>query len=162
MRWILQTRPDLSATIARIALGLFILPHGAQKALGWFGGHGIEGTVGFMQSQLGIPPLFAYLAIAAEFLGGIGLLLGLFSRVASFGVVVTMVVAALTVHLSTGFFSGPAGAGWELHYLAVALGAIVLIRGGGAASLDLAISKPAPQDLAGNSMATPKKQSLYT
>lgn len=143
MNTIIRTWPEIAPAIARIGLGLFILPHGAQKALGWFGGHGIDGTVAFMNSQLGIPAFFAYLAIAAEFLGGLGLVLGLFSRVAAFGVTVTMVVAALTSHLSVGFLSGPAGIGMELHFLAIALGVIVLIRGGGAASIDLALTKPA-------------------
>lgn len=154
MNKLIQTQPDLAAAIARFGLGLFILPHGLQKAFGLFGGYGVEGTVGFMSAQLGIPPTFAYLAIAAEFLGGLGLMAGLLSRVASFGVVVTMIVAAVMVHLPTGFFSGPAGAGWELHFLAVVLGIIVLVRGGGSASVDLALSHPDPQELKGRPITT--------
>jgi putative oxidoreductase len=151
---ILKTSPDVSATIARLGLGLFILPHGAQKALGWFGGHGIEGTVGFMQSQLGIPALFAYLAIAAEFLGGLGLIVGLFSRIAAFGVAFTLGVAAVMVHWSGGFLSGPNGAGMELHFLGIALGLIVMVRGGGWGSLDGMMARSETSPVSGRPVTT--------
>lgn len=144
MKKLLATQPDLAATMARLGLGLFMLPHGLQKAFGLFGGHGIEGTVGFMGSQLGIPPAMAYLAIAAEFLGGLGLVVGLLSRVAAFGNVVVLAVAALSVH-SGSFFVGTPGGGWALHFLGIVLGLIVLIRGGGTASIDLALSRAEPE-----------------
>lgn len=144
MKKLIHTTPDLAVTFARLGLGLFMLPHGVQKALGWFGGHGIEGTVGFMSTQLGIPPLMAYLAIAAEFLGGLGLVVGLLSRVAAFGNVVVLAVAAISVH-SASFFGGTPGGGWSLHFLGIVLGLIVMIRGGGSASVDLALSKPDAQ-----------------
>lgn len=144
MKKLLATQPDLAATMARLGLGLFMLPHGLQKAFGLFGGHGIEGTVGFMGSQLGIPPAMAYLAIAAEFLGGLGLVVGLFSRVAAFGNVVVLAVAAVSVH-SASFFAGTPGGGWEMHFLGIVLGLIVLIRGGGTASIDLALSRAEPE-----------------
>lgn len=144
MKKLIHTQPDIAATLARLGLGLFMLPHGAQKALGAFGGHGIEGTVGFMSTQLGIPPAMAYLAIAAEFLGGLGLIIGLFSRVAAFGNVVVLAVAAISVH-SASFFAGTPGGGWELHSLGIVLGLIVIIRGGGSASVDLALSRSEPK-----------------
>lgn len=140
MRKLIWTQPEISAAIARIGLGVFILPHGLQKAFGLFGGHGIQGTVEGMGQGLGIPALLAYLVIAAEFLGGLGLIFGFLTRIAAFGVTVTLIVAALLVHLPIGFFSGQGGAGWELHLLAAVLGLIVILRGGGIGSVDLALT----------------------
>lgn len=130
---------------ARLALGLVIFPHGAQKVLGWFGGHGISGTMGFFTGKLGIPSAFAALAIAAEFLGSIGLLTGTLSRVAAFGIAAVMAVAVLMVHLPVGFFMNwngtQAGEGYEYHLLAIGLALVVMIHGGGRYSVDHALSR---------------------
>src|SRR5262249_933994 len=77
--------------------------HGAQKMLGWFGGPGFSAT---MQSfnQMGIPDFLAFLAIAAEFFGGLALIVGFLGRVASLGIVINMLVAVFAVHLPNGFF----------------------------------------------------------
>jgi putative oxidoreductase len=75
-----------SLTILRLALGIVFFPHGAQKTLGWFGGLGFSGTMGFFTHQMGIPAPFAFLAIAAEFFGGLGLLAGFLGRIAAFGI----------------------------------------------------------------------------
>ncbi len=85
---LLKTNDSLSGFIARIALGIVMFPHGAQKVLGWFGGYGFHGTMGFFTGQMHIPALFAFLAIAAEFAGSIGLITGFLSRVAAFGIAV--------------------------------------------------------------------------
>jgi putative oxidoreductase len=144
---VIRTPADTPATIARLALGIMILPHGLQKAFGLFGGYGFEGTMGFFTQTLGIPALFAFLAITAEFAGGLGLILGLTGRIAAFGVGSVMVVAALMNHVQHGFFMNwgggmPAGAeGWEFHLLAVALAAIVVVRGSGALSLDRLLTR---------------------
>ena len=144
---VFATENDAAATVARLALGLMILPHGLQKAFGLFGGYGFEGTMGFFTGTLGIPVAFAVLAIVAEVAGGLGLILGAVGRLAAFGVGTVMVVAALTVHLPNGFFMNwgggmPAGAeGWEFHLLAASLAVIVMLRGSGAGSIDRAITK---------------------
>jgi putative oxidoreductase len=141
----IRTNNDPVLTIARLALGIMIFAHGAQKMLGWFGGYGFEGTVGWMTSQLGIPALLATLAIAAEFFGGLGLIAGLGSRLAAFGVAATMLVATLMVHAPNGFFMNWFGAqqgeGFEFHLLAIALALVVMIRGAGALSLDGLVAK---------------------
>lgn len=140
---LLATSTDSAPVIARVALGAVIFPHGAQKVLGWFGGHGISGTMGFMHS-MGIPAVFAALAIAAEFLGSIGLITGTLSRVAAFGIAMTMLVAMATVHIGNGFFMNWTGAqggeGFEYHLLAIALAAIVMVKGAGKWSVDRALS----------------------
>jgi putative oxidoreductase len=136
---LLGTHDDLGASIARIALGVVIFPHGAQKLLGWFGGYGFSGTMGFF-THSGIPAFFAFLAIVAEFFGSIGLIVGGLSRVAAFGVGVVMAVAMFTVHLPNGFFmnwfGNQKGEGFEYMILAIGLALVVMVRGGGKFSLD--------------------------
>lgn len=132
-------------TILRLALGVMILPHGLQKTIGMFGGYGFTGTMGFFTETMGIPALFAFLAIVAESLGGLALILGLFSRIAALGVGVTMLVAALTSHIQNGFFmnwfGNQKGEGIEFHILAIAMALAIIIHGGGRLSLDLIVSK---------------------
>lgn len=141
---LLKTNGSLSGFIARVALGIVMFPHGAQKALGWFGGYGFHGTMAFFTGQMHIPALFAFLAIAAEFAGSIGLLTGLLSRVAAFGIAVNMVVAILTVHAANGFFMNwygtQKGEGFEYHLLAIGLALVVIVAGGGKWSIDSALT----------------------
>ena len=142
---IIGTPNDPVATVARLALGIMILPHGMQKLFGAFGGFGFEGTMGFFTGQLGIPYVFALLAIVAEFFGGLGLISGLLGRVAALGVGFTMLVAALTQHLPNGFFMNwggqQKGEGIEFFILAIALAIVVIVRGSGALSVDRALTR---------------------
>ena len=98
------TKDDISMTILRIILGLVIFPHGAQKLLGWFGGHGFTGTIHHFTENMGIPYIFALLAILAESFGALGLIVGLGTRIAALGVGATIGVAALMGHVQHGFF----------------------------------------------------------
>jgi putative oxidoreductase len=144
-RKFMSTTDDFAVTILRLSLGVVFFAHGAQKALGWFGGFGFNGTMGFLTQKLGIPAPFAVLAIAAEFLGGLGLLVGLLSRIAAFGIACNMVVAVAMVHIHFGFFANwfgnQKGEGFEFHILAIAGAIIIMIKGAGALSLDRALSK---------------------
>lgn len=139
---LMRTSDDVAPTIARVVLGLVILPHGLQKTLGWFGGYGFEGTMGFLTGA-GIPALFAGLAIAAESLGALGLILGVLGRVAALGVAAVMATAAVMMHRGSFFmnWSGQqSGEGYEFHLLAIGLALIVLLKGSGRMSVDRAIS----------------------
>jgi len=151
LRTLLETDESYTPLIARVALGFAIFPHGAQKALGWFGGYGFGATMNFFTGQMHIPALFAFLAIAAEFAGAIGLISGFISRLAAFGIATTMVVAALTVHVSNGFFmnwqGNQKGEGFEYHILAVGLALIVILAGGGKWSVDSLLSRTESQKL---------------
>src|ERR1700756_3800353 len=139
-RRLMGTTDDLSMTILRLVLGVIFFAHGAQKMLGWFGGYGFHGTMGFFTAKMGIPAPLAFLAICAEFFGGLGLIVGLLSRIAAFGISVNMLVAIATVHAANGFFMNWAGnqkgEGFEYHLLAIAVGLTILIKGAGAFSLD--------------------------
>ena len=140
LQLLFKTTSSSAPTIARLTLGLVMFPHGAQKLLGWFGGYGFSGTMGFFTGTMHIPAVLAFLAIMAEFAGSLGLIAGLFSRLAAFGIAVNMAVAIFTVHAANGLFmnwSGhQKGEGFEYHLLAIGLALIVLIHGGGKASLD--------------------------
>jgi len=133
---------DLAALIARVALGIVILPHGMQKLLGMFGGYGFGPTVDFF-TGLGIPAFIAVLIILGESFGALFLILGLISRVSAASVALIMLGAVLLVHLPNGFFMNWFGAqkgeGFEYHLLALGLALIVILRGGGRWSLDAGI-----------------------
>src|SRR6266849_5477871 len=139
-RKLAATSDDPVMTILRLVLGIVFFFHGAQKMLGWFGGYGCSGTMNFFTHNMGIPAVFAFLAIAAEFLGSLGLILGLLARVAAGGIIVNMVMAILMVHRANGIFMNWAGnqkgEGYEYHLLAIAIGLAVVIRGAGAFSVD--------------------------
>ena len=134
-----------SLLVSRLALGAVILPHGMQKALGLFGGYGFTGTMGFLQS-MGMPFLVALLVILAEFVGSIGLILGLGTRFMAFSVGLTMAGAAiLGGHINNGFFMNwfgvQKGEGVEYFILVVGLALALLISGSGKYSFDNLISK---------------------
>lgn len=122
-----------------------MFPHGAQKVLGWFGGHGFSATMNSFTTQMHIPALFAFLAIAAEFAGAIGLVVGFLSRICAFGIAMNMLVAILMVHGANGFFINWSGQkkaeGYEYHLLALGLALIVILAGGGKWSIDSLLTR---------------------
>ena len=150
-RKLICTENDAATAILRLALGVVFFAHGAQKMLGWFGGSGFSGTMSFFTETMHIPAVLAFLAIAAEFFGGLGLIVGLLSRVAALGITVNMVVAIAMVHHQFGFFMNWFGAqkgeGYEYHLLVIAMAVLVILRGAGAVSLDRALTG-APADQA--------------
>jgi len=142
---IFSTRDDFSSTILRLTLGVVMLPHGMQKLFGWFGGYGFNGTMHFFTDTMGIPYVFALLAVLAESLGALGLITGLFTRISAFGVGVTIAVGALMVHIPNGFFMNwfgkQSGEGFEYHILVVGMAMTLILTGGGRWSLDSLLSK---------------------
>lgn len=144
LRAIFRTDDDASALVARLALGIVILPHGLQKLLGMFGGAGFTATVDYFVSS-GLPAFLAVLIIIGEALGSLGLILGFLSRVAALGITIIMLGAILTVHIKFGFFMNwtgtQAGEGFEFHIMAIGLALVVLIKGGGLWSVDASITK---------------------
>jgi putative oxidoreductase len=126
--------------LIRLALGLWMIPHGMQKLFGAFGGPGIDGAVGMMAKN-GLQPaiVFAWLAILIEFFGGICIAVGFLTRPIAFLFFVEMIIAAVTVHLPNGWFVTGRGAEYALFLGVVALG--VAIIGSGRCSVDRAIGK---------------------
>ena len=140
MKNIFQTANSWSSLIIRVMLGIVMFPHGAQKLFGLFGGYGFAGTMSFFTDKMHIPVFFAFLAIMAEGLGSMGLIIGFLTRVAAFGILCNMIVAIWMVHWPNGFFMNwfgtQKGEGFEYHLLAIAICLALLINGGGKWSVD--------------------------
>ena len=138
---LMTTSNDVALTTLRLVLGIVFFAHGAQKMLGWFGGFGFHGTMGFFE-HMGMPAPVAFLIICTEFFGGLGLIVGLLTRIAALGIGIG---AIFMVHLPNGFFMNwmgtQKGEGFEYHLLAIAIAAALLLRGAGAFSVDRALSK---------------------
>jgi putative oxidoreductase len=136
-----QTNRDWVVTIVRVVLGVVLFAHGAQKLLGWYAGQGFRNTLQAF-NHLKVPASVAVVVIFAECFGGLGLIVGLLSRLAALGVLGTMVGAVVLVHYRYGLFMNWTGDkrahGFEYHLLAIALALVVLVKGGGALSLDYA------------------------
>jgi len=147
IRKFITTDNDSATTVLRLVLGVTFFVHGAQKVLGWFGGYGFIGTMGFFTGIMHIPAFFAFLAIAAEFFGGLGLIFGFLTRIAAFGIFSNMIVAIAMVHHQFGFFMNwtgtQKGEGYEYHLLVLAITVFLMIRGAGAASIDRMLSSHA-------------------
>jgi len=144
LRKILATSNDWTLTVLRLVMGVAFFAHGSQKVLGWFGGYGFSATMGFFTHVMHIPAPFAFLAICAEFLGGIGLIVGALGRIAAFGIACNMVIAVLMVHAPNGLFMNwtgqQKGEGFEYHLLALAIALVLMVKGSGAFSIDGALS----------------------
>ena len=149
MSRLFRTPPTPLPTLARVAVGLILFPHGAQHVLGWFGGYGFHGTLGWMTGTLGFPAVLAVLALVTEITAPVALILGLGGRIAAIGVIGLM-LGAISTHVANGFFmnwfgSLPAGSeGFEYHLLVIALAGVVLLGGSGAWSLDQLLGRERP------------------
>jgi len=146
MKKLLSTNSEnITALVARLALGIVLFPHGAQKLLGWFGGYGFGGTMGFLTGGAGLPWIVALLVILIEFFGAIFLIFGFATRLAAFGVIANFIGVVLTSHIHNGFFmnwskQANQGEGLEYFILLFGLAIISLIAGGGKASVDAALT----------------------
>jgi putative oxidoreductase len=141
---IFATHHDWAPVVLRLALGVVIFPHGAQKLLGWFGGYGFSGTMGYFTDQVGLPWIIAFLVVIIEFFGSLALIVGAATRLAALGIGAVMAGAVLTVHGKVGFFmnwsGNQSGEGFEFHLLAIGIALALILVGGGRASVDGAIS----------------------
>lgn len=139
-----KTDSDLGSLILRVVAGVVMFPHGAQKLLGWFGGYGFTGTMGYL-TGVGIPTPIAFLVIIGESLGAVALIFGFLTRLSALGVGLIMIGATLIAHVENGFFMNWAGnqkgEGFEFHILLIAISVVLLIKGGGKASVDSLIEE---------------------
>lgn len=133
-----------SLFIMRVILGAVFFPHGAQKALGLFGGKGFSETLSQFSSS-GLPWIIGLLVILGEFLGSLALLAGFLTRLAAFGITAIMLGAIIMVHGQHGFFmnwhGSKEGQGFEYHLLAIGLSVALMLAGGGRWSADRAIAR---------------------
>jgi len=145
MKKIFQTNESNATTIIRIVLGLILFPHGAQKMLGWFGGYGFDGTMGFLTGTAGLPWIMAFLVIAIEFFGAIALIVGFATRIVAVGIISLFAGIVFTSHLQNGFFMNWAGnlkgEGYEYHLLIIGMAIALLVSGAGKWSIDYVLQK---------------------
>lgn len=144
MSMLLATSSSWGITVVRVTLGVIFFAHGAQKVFGWFGGYGLKGTTGYFVS-IGLPLPVAYAACFLELLGGVGLVLGLFTRLAALAIIAMMTGAIAKVHWPHGFFinwelAPGRGHGFEANLAYIAMALACVIAGGGAVSLDLLLT----------------------
>jgi putative oxidoreductase len=144
MHILFDTSDSKALAFQRAILALVIGAHGVQKAFGWFGGFGFEGTMRFFTDTLHVPAALGLLVILGETLGAVGLVLGAGTRVAAGGVTATMIGAVAMVHWRFGFFmnwgGSQGGEGFELHLLALGLSLPLVLLGGGAWSVDRVVA----------------------
>jgi putative oxidoreductase len=145
MKAFFQTDESWTGLILRLTLGIVMLPHGAQKVLGWFGGFGFDGTMGFFTHTMGLPWIIAFLVIIGEFFGSLGLLAGLLTRFSAASIGVIMLGAIAMVHAPNGFFMNwfgkQPGEGYEYHLLVIGISMVLTIVGAGRWSVDQQIAQ---------------------
>ena len=145
MKYLFQTNEKFSYWVPRVILGCVMLPHGAQKLFGWFGGFGFTNTMTYFTQTTGLPWIIAFLIVMGESLGSLGLILGFFTRLSALGLICIMVGAIITVHIPNGFFMNwfgkQAGEGFEYHLLVIGMSIPLVISGGGKYSVDVLIHK---------------------
>lgn len=129
---------DIALLLVRVVVGGILAAHGAQKLFGWFGGHGLAGTAGFLES-LGFRPgrAYAWLLGSTELIAGSALAVGFLTPLAAAGVAGVMLAAIAVVHWRKGFFNENGGCEFPLALGAAALA--MAFSGGGRWSLDRAL-----------------------
>jgi len=141
---ITRTSGGWAPLIARLTLAIVFFPHGAQKVLGWFGGYGFTGTMGYFTGTAHLPYAVALLPVLTEFLAPFALAAGFFTRIAAFALGFEMFVAIMTVHAANGFFmnwfGNQKGEGYEYHLLVIGLALALMVQGAGRFSVDHAIA----------------------
>lgn len=145
MKAFFQTDDSWTGLILRLTLGIVMFPHGAQKVLGWYGGYGFSGTLGFFTETMHLPWLIAFLIIIGEFFGSLGLLVGFLTRFSAASIGVIMLGAITMVHLPNGFFMNwfgkQAGEGYEYHLLVLGISIALTIIGAGRWSVDQQVAQ---------------------
>jgi putative oxidoreductase len=144
MKQLFATDEDWSGLILRWTAGLIMFPHGAQKLLGWFGGHGFGGTMGFFTQNIGLPWIVAFLVIIGESLGSVALPAGFLTRFTAASFIIIMVGAIVMSHLPHGFFMNwygqQQGEGYEYHLLIIGISLALIVTGAGRWSIDRMIA----------------------
>ena len=145
MHWLFTTHGSAGMFIVRVTLAIVIFAHGAQKLLGWFGGQGFTGTIGFFTTSMGLPWLIAFLVIVGESIGSLSLLAGFLTRFVAASYILIMLGAVAMVHWPNGFFMNwfgqQQGEGFEYHLLVMGMSVALLVEGGGAWSVDYLIAR---------------------
>jgi putative oxidoreductase len=142
---------DWTGLILRFTLGSVILPHGAQKLLGWFGGYGFSGTMNYFTEVVHLPWIVGFAVIMLETFGALLLILGFGTRILGILMSILMLGIIFSVHIENGFFmnwfGNQKGEGIEYFLLAIGLGLGVVVNGAGIYSIDAVISRQQPKEI---------------
>ncbi|MBI5632676.1 MAG: DoxX family protein [Nitrospirae bacterium] len=142
---LLRTDSNMGSIFLRLALGVVMFPHGAQKVLGWYGGPGFEKTLAIFTANMHFPAGAVILLMTAEFAGSLCLIAGLFTRVFALAIGLSLSICAAMNHVQNGFFmnwfGNQKGEGFEFHILAAGIALALVVKGGGAFSIDRMIAK---------------------
>lgn len=135
-----STSQELAGFALRIVLGGIMLPHGAQKLLGWFGGFGYTSTMKFFTEDMRLPWIVAVFIIFVEFFGSLALMAGFASRLWAFALLIIMFGAIVTTNYKHGlfmnWFGNQTGEGFEYHVLVIGICIAILMIGSGRYSVD--------------------------
>lgn len=142
---LISTDNNKGSIFLRLALGVVMFPHGAQKVLGWFGGPGAAKTIEMFTTKAGFPVFAVILLMITEFIGSLCVISGLFTRVFALAIGLSMAICAVGNHMQNGFFmnwmGNQKGEGFEFHILVVGIALALAVRGGGAFSIDRMLTK---------------------
>jgi len=140
-----KTNNDWTGVVTRLSIGLILLPHGAQKMLGMFGGYGFTGTMGYFTDTMHLPWIIGLSVIIIEFIGALCLIAGFATRMWSALTIILFLGIIFTSHLDNGFFmnwfGSQKGEGYEYHLLVIGLSIATLINGSGKYSFDEILAK---------------------
>ncbi len=145
MNKFLKTENSWSALLIRVTLGVVVFAHGAQKSLGWFGGYGFDGTMGYFTQTVGLPWLLGFAVIILESIGSFALIAGFATRFVALAFTALGLGILLSVHLPFGFFmnwfGNQGGEGIEFFLLWLAMSVSLIISGAGRNSIDRILTK---------------------
>ena len=137
---LLHTENSWTPLLLRVTLGVVVFPHGAQKLLGWFGGYGFTGTMGYFTDTVGLPYSLGLLVILLESVGALALIAGIYTRILALSFTFIALGIVLTTHLPNGFFmnwfGNQAGEGYEYFILWIGISLSLFISGAGKFSVD--------------------------
>jgi putative oxidoreductase len=140
----LRTDNSPAQLFVRVALGVVMFPHGAQKVLGWFSGPGITKTIEVFGS-MGFPMWAVIALMAVESLGSLLLIAGFLTRLWAVGIGTSITICMFMNHVQHGFFMNwfgqQKGEGYEYHILVIGICLALLVKGGGMLSVDRALSR---------------------
>ncbi len=139
----LKTDNSPAQLFIRLALGVVMFPHGAQKVLGWFGGPGFTKTLQAF-AGMGFPDWSVVALMGVESLGAVLLVFGFLTRLWAIGIGASLTLCMFLSHVQHGFFMNwfgqQQGEGFEYHLLVIGICLSLLIKGGGALSVDRKLS----------------------
>ncbi len=135
-----QSQSGWAGLVLRITAALVMFPHGAQKLMGWFGGYGFKGTMGYFTQTVGLPWVIGFLVIVLEVFGSLAILAGIGTRLWAIALGIVVIGIMFTAHIQNGFFmnwfGNQAGEGVEYFLLLLGIYISLVISGSGKLSVD--------------------------